>query len=639
MRARTVVRTALISFSLMASLLLLCAFAAAQTPAPAPASNTAPAVPATFTADRTTTAALRTKSVYQNAITVKAQDGDGKPLAGVVFEAFVKAGGLSLFTDQDATLTNHLSNLKTDAQGTSTFSIMTGDKTDASILVVPHAADNTLDVLKGVVLPLTLTAATPAAAAPPPEAAAAPIKYTVGEAPKLKPNANQIDAITITAKVGDQPKPGVKINAKIVGTDVNLFTDKLPQARTSHAETDATGVAKFSIATTSDHPGNSELQLMPLNADGSVDGANIQHVTLTAQPTHLQSLGSKLAYLQLFTGTTFANNYNSTGKNTGFGSGGQIIRMTFDTMWKHQRTLNPTPSICSDNSVKAEDKKAAGCDSFPAPSDICSNPKKTAEEKQAAGCDRYPTICRNRAASLEARANANCEIVPNPHGWSDGAWHTDLNIEFSKFPFSTLEPKKDDKGQIIRDIKDQPIMEVVFGPLENAFTGSVGATWQPNRWSHYDRRDEDALAGKFDEMPYDAFRWELFGKAGVTTLAQSRVSGDTNTDRIQLGVRFTHRRSFKADASQEDRNLEPIRFIEISGVMFSNWQGKRAVPRVIIDGGLRLGALSNDVFPVYVGAHLNSGPGPDDLRVFLGVLMKLDKLANIVRNAGVPTGD
>jgi hypothetical protein len=214
-------------------------------------------------------------------------------------------------------------------------------------------------------------------------------------------------------------------------------------------------------------------------------------------------------------------------------------------------------------------------------------------------------------------------VVPDPHAWSDGAWHTDLNFEFVKFPVGILE--------------DPPAGSNAH--LENSFTGTFGATWQPNRWSHYDRRDSDAIIKNFDFAPFDAYRWEMFGKAGVTTLTHLRKSGDSAVDRVQLGARFTHRRSFQQNASEEDRNLEPIRFVEISGALFSGWGDKHAVPRLVIDGGLRLGALSNDVFPVYLGAHLNTGPGPDDMRIFIGVLMKLDKLANLVRNAGVATGE
>jgi len=415
--------------------------------------------------------------------------------------------------------------------------------------------------------------------------AAAPVTtYELGAPlPQLRPNANQVDAITITAKTGTEPEKGMRIKATVVGDDVKIYSDKKPD-RSATSITDSFGVAKFSIVTVNDHPANTQVQLIPVGKDPATDHPDIDHITvasLTASPTHLESLGSKLSYMQLFTGTTFSNNYDDHGKNIGFGNGGPIIRLTFDTMWKHQR-----------HGDRARQP-------------ICA-------------C----TICTDQQ-KIDAKCNT-IESTPNLHAWSDGAWHTDLNIEFTKFPFG-LTPAK-----------GQPVTN---GPLENAFTGSVGATWQPNRWSHYDERDTEAIKEKFDPAKYDAYRWELFGKTGVTTRAEKNESGDQTVDRIQLGARFTHRRSFQPDAAREDRNLEPIRFIEISGGVFSNWQGKHGVPRVIVDGGLRLGALSNDVFPIYLGAHLNTGPGPDDLRVFVGVLMKLDKLANLVRNAGVQTGD
>jgi hypothetical protein len=51
----------------------------------------------------------------------------------------------------------------------------------------------------------------------------------------------------------------------------------------------------------------------------------------------------------------------------------------------------------------------------------------------------------------------------------------------------------------------------------------------------------------------------------------------------------------------------------------------------VIDAGLRIDALSNEVFPIYVGGHLNTGPGEDDLRLFLGMLVKLDLLGRLVQ--------
>lgn len=389
----------------------------------------------------------------------------------------------------------------------------------------------------------------------------------------------------------------MRIRATVVGDGVQIYSDKKPD-KSAEASTDQFGVAKFSLVTLTDHPAATQVQLIPLGTDATKDQPDIDHITivsLTASPTHLDSLGSKLSYLQLFVGTTFTNNYNTDGQNQGFGSGGPLIRLTFDTMWKHQRSGEhrylPICSCCCPNG-KCENAKldCSKCTLQEVNSGTCYTPEKT----------------------------------PNRHAWRDGAWHTDLNVEFTKFPFG------------VTPNSDQPATN---GPLENAFSGSVGGTWQPNRWSHYDERDPDKIVQLFDDAKYDAYHYELFSKVGVTTRAQKNTSGDQTIDRFQFGTRFTHRRSYQSNPVDEDRNLEPIRFVEISGGIFSNWQGKHGVPRVIIDGGLRLGALSNDVFPVYLGAHLNTGPGPDDLRVFIGVLMKLDKLANLVRNAGVGTGE
>jgi hypothetical protein len=516
---------------------------------------------------------------------------DAKPVVGLKIHAASDQNDVHLYGDT-IVLTKTDADATTDSTGVAKFSVVTktASPPPTKVRLMPIGAGNAPDLTNSQIVDLT------------PSSPAANISYVVSEPPQLRPNSNQSGAIKVTAKMNDQPKAGIKIRGVSDSENVLLMGDDKKSDKTATATTDASGVATFSVLTTTDQlPKSTTVRLIPLGDDGTADGENTQLLTLTPLPTHEQTLGSKLSYLQLFTGTTFTNNYDDSGNSKGFGNGGPIIRLTFDTMWKHQRVYSPRSA-----------------------QPLCSDMHYTERQKIEAQC-------------------YSSEKVPNLHAFSDGAWHTDLNVEFTKFPFgidraATTTPELSTKNPdslshvVAADSNDT----ATNGPLENAFSGTVGATWQPNRWSHYDER-ENVTA---DEPHYDAYRWEAFGKAGVTTRAQqASFSKNQNTDRIEVGFRFTHRRSYKPNAVQEDRNLEPIRFIEISAAGFSNWQGKQHARRIVIDAGLRLGALSNNIFPVYLGAHMNTGPGPDDLRVFIGVLMKLDKLATLVKNAGGSTGE
>jgi hypothetical protein len=198
-----------------------------------------------------------------------------------------------------------------------------------------------------------------------------------------------------------------------------------------------------------------------------------------------------------------------------------------------------------------------------------------------------------------------------------GLWNTDANLEFSRFPFGDEVTEENKAG------------------VDDAFSGSLGLSWQPNRWASYDERTEDDRRN--DPLPFDAYRFGLFSKAGITTRLTPEADGNNSIYRFQVGLRFTHSRSKVSNAIAEDTNREPIRFVEASYGRFSEWGGQAGgANRLVIDAGLRITALGNEVFPVYVGGHINSGPGEDDLRLFLGVLMKLDVLGKLVQNVAPP---
>ena len=312
----------------------------------------------------------------------------------------------------------------------------------------------------------------------------------------------------------------------------------------------------------------------------------------TATPSFVTSLGSRKSYLQIFLGQTFKNTYDGEDpegsnefKNVGFGNGGQLVRLTFNTMWR----------------------------------------------LQGHSCTESTDCTRNR-----------------DNRFRNGLFHTDAHLEFSKFPFglNTEEEGDGDDSGTGDDTGDDTGTGDGTGTtagtdrgLENAFTGSLGLTWEPNRWTSYDKRDDmDLIPG--DDAPYDAYRFGLFTKMGATTRAKSEPGGNTSINRIQFGLRFTHTRSKFSRPSAEERNEVPIRFVEMSFARFSDWgagpTANDGAPRLVFDAGLRITALSNEVFPIYVGAHFNTGPGEDDLRVFVGMLIKLDLLGRLVQGIAGP---
>jgi hypothetical protein len=277
-------------------------------------------------------------------------------------------------------------------------------------------------------------------------------------------------------------------------------------------------------------------------------------------------------------GQTFANNYDDAGKNTGFGNAGQLVQLTFDTMWKHPRTRWIPPCPRQPATVTNDAMSSAVSPANPKTQDV-----------QVTGECNPPTPLRQ-----------------------DGLLHTELNMAFTKFPFGSATTATG------------------AAPLENAFTGTLGLIWQPDSWASYSNTSREA------GLPYDAVRWGIFSRAGFTTRAQKTDTGDAAIGRGQIGFRFTHHHSQASNGSEEVVNYIPIRFVEVSYGWFEQFQGAKthqAHRRLVIDGGIRLVPLSNKVIPFYAGVHANLGKGPDDVRVFAGFLFKLDKIAELMSGA------
>lgn len=554
--------------------------------------------PAAFAQNATLTVQKRTAPIavageFPDAIVATVKRGT-TPEAGVRVQAVVdKKSGAKLRETE----------VKTNASGVASFTLITAQDLDITVDVsLADFAEQKATVKF----------------APP------KLKYTIKHTKTpLMVRSSAADAllVTVTDESGEVPQKDVPIRAEVIGRKARLFSDGVAVGPGITVRTDAAGIARFSILT--DDVTNFDVRITPLT-DGGVpvdDELRIVHFSGTA--AHVSSLGSKRAYLQLFMGQTFNNEYDSSGNNSGFKNAGPVIRLTFDTMWPRQRprpeTVHPARLDCS-GIQDPEDKLAC-------------------EERQQRAGGPLPD-CTKGDANQQADCRKRRERAIR-QGWERdpahslryGLWHTDASFEFSRFPFGEDAGTPETLGVPLQEPGNGEDDDATPLGLRNAFSGSLGLTWQPNRFASYDHRDANDLH-EMDPQRFDAYRWGLFGKAGVTTRPQSEThSANNSINRIQFGVRFTHSRSNVAGPVEEDRNEIPIRFVEISYGRFSEWAGLDSRNRVVIDAGLRITALSNQIFPVYAGMHLNTGPGPDDLRVFIGTLVKLDKLGALVQGA------
>jgi len=354
-------------------------------------------------------------------------------------------------------------------------------------------------------------------------------------------------------------------------------------------KTDNKGKKNFSIITgkTTDF----KILVVPHDSKNAAQVLKMVVLDLSTGPKFKDALSSNRSFLELFIGQTFANNYDTSGKNTGFGNAGQLMQLTFDTMWKHPRTrwIPPCPRQ---------------------PPDVTN--------------ELMPVVTTSNGKSVTPQAaTPTPECNPPVPTALDGLLHTELNMSFSKFPFNSSTPPP----------SGTPPPASTGTPLENAFTGTLGLIWQPDSWASYSNTSRE------DGLPYDAVRWGIFSRAGFTTRAQTSDKGDAALGRGQLGFRFTHHHSRASNGSEEVVNYIPIRFVEVSYGWFERFQNApthQAHRRLVIDGGIRLVPLSNKLIPFYAGVHANLGKGPDDVRVFAGFLFKLDKIAELMSGSSTP---
>lgn len=220
--------------------------------------------------------------------------------------------------------------------------------------------------------------------------------------------------------------------------------------------------------------------------------------------------------------------------------------------------------------------------------------------------------------------------LPRGRGLIQGSLlHSGVDMEVSSFPFGD-EEETGEEPEAEGEVPPSDPPENAPKGLENAFSGTLFAVWQPDRWASY------TPTSLRDGIPTDALRFGVFTKIGVTTRPQAKAgNGDTSFHRMQLGLRFTHHQTEATTAGSEQDNIVPIRFVEVSFGRFEEFAGEREANRMVLDAGFRLPGAGSNAIPFYAGIHMNFGRGPDDIRVFAGFLFKINELATMFQRGGV----
>lgn len=194
--------------------------------------------------------------------------------------------------------------------------------------------------------------------------------------------------------------------------------------------------------------------------------------------------------------------------------------------------------------------------------------------------------------------------------------------------------------------------DVVFSGSARAFSGTVSAlvfpAWAAGRRTRTARRD--------NSLPYDSFDFGVGVKLGFTGRERldprngPKVKGDANNDgtvdegeevvsklydradRVTLiggmTTRFEHRQVAVERRDYTEVNQLPITFVQVDVLYYEHWAGKVTDIRAVIEAGIRVPGISSAVLPFYTGLYANVGDGPDDLRIFAGLVFKLDRLAS-----------
>lgn len=203
---------------------------------------------------------------------------------------------------------------------------------------------------------------------------------------------------------------------------------------------------------------------------------------------------------------------------------------------------------------------------------------------------------------------------------SRSAFHTGIELQFSSFP--TTESTGTQGGPA-----ETPTSITSYA---DTFSGSLVFIYQPPwKWAtHY----SETSRNRRPELRHDALRVGAVLRAGLASRDAKRApDGDTDLRFLRAGLIMTHHQTHASSPEEDDVNVFPTRYVEVSYGRFEQIFDQRDADRLVVEAGLRLPGIGNDAIPFYAGLYVNAGEGQDDIRVFAGLLFHVNKLVDLFR--------
>lgn len=203
---------------------------------------------------------------------------------------------------------------------------------------------------------------------------------------------------------------------------------------------------------------------------------------------------------------------------------------------------------------------------------------------------------------------------------SRSAFHTGIELQFSSFPTTEI---KEPPGRLAET-------STSITSYADTFSGSLVLIYQPPwRWAaHY----SETSRNRRPELRHDALRVGAVLRVGLASRdAKRSPDGDTDLRFLRAGMLMTHHQTHASSPEEDDVNVFPMRYVEISYGRFEQIFDQRDASRLVVEAGLRLPGIGNDAIPFYAGLYVNAGKGQDDIRVFAGLLFHVNKLVELFR--------
>lgn len=258
-----------------------------------------------------------------------------------------------------------------------------------------------------------------------------------------------------------------------------------------------------------------------------------------------------------------------------------------------------------------------------------------AKPQQALGSDRlsfelFAGTTLARAYDEEGKSTGFDEASPVGRLRFDTLWgrnrplafHTGFELQFSSFPTVAAADDEGGGGNGGGNGNGETIPK--FTDFADSYTGSLVLIYQPgSAWTH---SYSDTSHNSNPRLHYDAIRHGITARASVISRDVRAENDDTDIFSARLGYLFTHHQTAASEATYDDVNVFPMRFVEISYAYYESLFGRENADRLIVEAGLRVPGLGTDAIPFYGGVYLNAGKGQDDFRVFAGFLFQIDRI-------------